>query len=104
MHHPPKPSPSCPSKTTLEIEVAGVKRAERVEMALRQQTTQREVFALVEPLLAKAMEGFNVTLLTYGQTGSGKTHTMFGSDWSNIVRRETQTEERREQATFLRSI
>ena len=49
------------------------------------------MFVLVEPLLAKAMEGFNVTLLTYGQTGSGKTHTMFGSDWSNIVRRETQS-------------
>lgn len=81
-----------------------MKRTERVELALKQQTTQREVFALVEPLLARAMEGFNVTLLTYGQTGSGKTHTMFGSDWSNIVRRETQGEERREQATFLRSI
>jgi hypothetical protein len=93
MHHPSESGLFCPSKTTLEIEVAGVKRAERVEMALKQETTQREVFAFVEPLLAKAMEGFNVTLLTYGQTGSGKTHTMFGSDWSNIVRRETLTEE-----------
>jgi hypothetical protein len=81
-----------------------VKRTERVELALPQQATQREVFALVEPLLGRAAEGFNVTLLTYGQTGSGKTHTMFGSDWSNIVRRETQGEQRREQATFLRSI
>lgn len=30
--------------------------------------------------------GYNVTIFTYGQTGSGKTHTMFGSDWNNIVK------------------
>lgn len=68
-------------------------------------TTQRQVFEIVEPLLCKVSEGFNISVLTYGQTGSGKTHTMFGSDWSNIVRRETTSEERKqEQTTFLRSI
>ncbi len=30
--------------------------------------------------------GYNVTIFTYGQTGSGKTHTMFGSDWNNIIK------------------
>jgi len=34
----------------------------------------------------KAMDGYNISVLTYGQTGSGKTYTMFGSDWSNIVK------------------
>lgn len=63
------------------------------------------MFEIVEPLLCKVSEGFNISVLTYGQTGSGKTHTMFGSDWSNIVRRETSSEERKqEQTTFLRSI
>ena len=36
MHHSSKSSLFYPSKTTLEIEVAGVKRAEKVEMALKQ--------------------------------------------------------------------
>ena len=31
------------------------------------------------PLLAQAMEGYNVTLFAYGQTGSGKTYTMSGA-------------------------
>ena len=75
-------------------------------MALGPDTTQRAVFDMIEPLLKRVGEGFNVTVMTYGQTGSGKTHTMFGSDWSNIVRRESGMENERKQAqtTFLRSI
>lgn len=88
-------------QTTLEIEVSGQKRVETVELALGQNTTQRQVFDIIEPLIGRCMEGFNVSVLTYGQTGSGKTYTMFGSDWSNIVRRGA---ERQEQATFFRSI
>ena len=34
---------------------------------------------LGQPILLKAMEGFNGTIFAYGQTGSGKTHTMLGS-------------------------
>ena len=33
----------------------------------------------VEPLLKKALEGYNVTLMAFGQTGSGKTHLMSGT-------------------------
>lgn len=51
------------------------------------------------------MDGFNISLLTYGQTGSGKTHTMFGSDWSNIIRSQTQyVDNKKQQITFLRSV
>ena len=84
------------------VEIGGNKRAEKVDLALGSESTQRELFEEVRPLVEKTMEGFNVSLLTYGQTGSGKTHTMFGSDWSNIIRRGGG--ERQEQATFLRSI
>ena len=33
-----------------------------------------------EPLLERAMEGYNVCLFAYGQTGSGKSFTMSGTD------------------------
>ena len=40
-----------------------------------------DVFAkLVEPLISKAVQGYNVCIFTYGQTSSGKTHTMKGSE------------------------
>jgi len=32
----------------------------------------------VEPLVQKALEGFNTTVFAYGVTGSGKTHTIYG--------------------------
>jgi hypothetical protein len=38
-------------------------------------------------MINKCGSGFNVTIFTYGQTGSGKTHTMFGSDWNNIIKK-----------------
>ena len=42
--------------------------------------SQEDVFnALAPPLLASAMDGYNVTVFAYGQTGSGKSHTMLGT-------------------------
>ena len=41
----------------------------------------------MEPIIERCGAGFNVTIFTYGQTGSGKTHTMFGSDWNNIIKK-----------------
>ena len=38
-------------------------------------------------MINKCGSGYNVTIFTYGQTGSGKTHTMFGSDWNNIIKK-----------------
>ncbi|XP_032237821.2 kinesin-II 85 kDa subunit isoform X2 [Nematostella vectensis] len=35
---------------------------------------------LAEPLLNKALDGFNATLFVYGQTGTGKTFSMVGSE------------------------
>ena len=40
------------------------------------------------PLLASAMEGYNVAMFAYGQTGSGKTYSMAGTpDAPGIVPR-----------------
>ncbi len=33
---------------------------------------------LVEPLVIKALDGFNATVVAYGQTSAGKTHTLHG--------------------------
>lgn len=39
--------------------------------------SQAEVYAaLVKPMVDKAVDGFDSTVLAYGQTGSGKTYTM----------------------------
>ncbi|KAJ1722463.1 hypothetical protein LPJ53_003103 [Coemansia erecta] len=38
--------------------------------------SQPAVYAAVAPLLARFVEGYNVTVLAYGQTSSGKTYTM----------------------------
>ncbi|KAF0684468.1 Aste57867_23564 [Aphanomyces stellatus] len=43
-------------------------------------TTQCEMFASVEPLMADVLQGCNATIFAYGQTGTGKTHTMLGMD------------------------
>lgn len=58
-------------------------------------------------MIAKCGLGYNVTIFTYGQTGSGKTHTMFGSDWNNIIKKhfdKSQIDKKQAQSTFLRSI
>lgn len=43
--------------------------------------SQAQLFEdLAEPLVDKALQGFNGTIFAYGQTGSGKTYTMSGQD------------------------
>lgn len=37
---------------------------------------------LGQPLLEKALEGYNATIFAYGQTGAGKSYTMTGSESS----------------------
>lgn len=40
-------------------------------------STQNQVYTdLAKPMVDKAINGFNFTLLAYGQTGTGKTYTM----------------------------
>ncbi|KAG9408014.1 hypothetical protein AC1031_021252 [Aphanomyces cochlioides] len=43
-------------------------------------STQSEIYAAVQPLVADVLEGFNATIFAYGQTGTGKTHTILGMD------------------------
>ncbi|KAJ2078558.1 hypothetical protein H4R24_004397 [Coemansia sp. RSA 988] len=67
-------------------------RTFNVDYAFGADSTQRAVYeASVAPLLARFVEGYNVTVLAYGQTSSGKTHTM-GTDGgeSGIVPRSLQ--------------
>ncbi|PIA18953.1 kinesin-domain-containing protein, partial [Coemansia reversa NRRL 1564] len=55
-------------------------RTFNVDYAFGADATQHGVYETsVAPLLARFVEGYNVTVLAYGQTSSGKTHTM-GTD------------------------
>ncbi|KAF4521807.1 hypothetical protein B566_EDAN012464 [Ephemera danica] len=48
--------------------------------------TNSDIFtSMVQPLIDKAVEGFNATILAYGQTSSGKTYTMMGTDSSKGI-------------------
>ena len=84
----------------------GGRREENVEKIFNPTCTQRSVFEDIRPLLSRSSDGYNVTIFTYGQTGSGKTYTMFGSDWSNIIKNAVidRSSNKSKQATFLRSI
>ena len=43
-------------------------------------STQLELYdAVVKPVVAEVLQGFNCTVFAYGQTGTGKTHTMEGN-------------------------
>jgi centromeric protein E len=45
------------------------------------ETTNQDLYeGTVQPLIHKAVEGFNGTVFAYGQTSSGKTYTMKGVD------------------------
>lgn len=65
------------------------------------ESTQLEVYDYLSPSIARAVEGYNVTIFSYGQTGSGKTHTMFGSDWDNMINGDYS---KKKQNTFYRDI
>ena len=41
-------------------------------------STQRDVYAHVQPVVRGALQGYNGVVFAYGQTGSGKTYTMQG--------------------------
>ena len=88
--------------------MSGGRRHETLEKIMDTSFTQRKVFDEVKPLISRCSDGYNVTVFTYGQTGSGKTYTMFGSDWSNIIKKaiidSSPSSNNSKQATFLRSI
>jgi hypothetical protein len=49
------------------------------DAVLDERAAQRDVYALVRPVVASVLAGVDATLLAYGQTGSGKTYTMFSA-------------------------
>ncbi|KAG7376797.1 Kinesin member [Phytophthora pseudosyringae] len=50
-------------------------------------STQAQVYAQIEPLIASFADGYNACIMAYGQTGSGKTHTMVGNDHGPLEHR-----------------
>lgn len=49
-----------------------------------QTASTKDVYeGVVSPIVKKAVNGFNGTVLCYGQTSSGKTHTLYGSERIN---------------------
>jgi len=50
------------------------------------ESSQEEVYEMVDPLVQSALEGFNATIFAYGSTGSGKTFTISGhSEQEGII-------------------
>jgi len=50
------------------------------DFAYGMSSSQEDIYKdLGQPIVNKALDGFNSTLFAYGQTGSGKTFTMMGS-------------------------
>lgn len=47
--------------------------------------TQEDVYAVVEPVVADVLTGYNGTILAFGQTSSGKTHTMEGAGMASVA-------------------
>lgn len=42
------------------------------------QTTQKQIYEAIRPMMDEVFQGYSCTIMTYGQTGSGKTYTMEG--------------------------
>ena len=54
------------------------------DSVLGPQSSQRDVYSILEGCTKSVLEGFNSTIFAYGQTGSGKTFSMYGPpDYSN---------------------
>lgn len=70
-------------ETSLEISTVDNGKKLRHDFSFDQvfhpQSSQRDVFELVSPLIQSAFDGYNVCIFAYGQTGSGKTFTMEGT-------------------------
>lgn len=52
------------------------------------ESTQQDIFSVIEPLVQDILNGYKCTIFAYGQTGSGKTYTMSGPDnsdaWNSV--------------------
>ncbi|KAJ2856524.1 hypothetical protein J3B02_001550, partial [Coemansia erecta] len=71
------------------VGASGGPRTFKYDYAFGPEASQSGVYeAAIAPLLARFVEGYNVTVLAYGQTSSGKTFTM-GTDAVDVVDSET---------------
>jgi hypothetical protein len=87
--HEEKGSPilRCVTPTTVELLCDDTTQQYSFDSILDASATQADVFraAEMDDLIAKLLQGYNVTTFAYGQTGSGKTYTMDGLDHTGLA-------------------
>lgn len=64
---------------TLEIRRPGNHSYMKFNNILPPESTQKDVFYLVEDSIRQFLKGINTTIFAYGQTGAGKTYSIIGN-------------------------
>ena len=78
---PPQGDPSsCITSSSTSLKVSSAKQdvSCSFDHVFGESSSQADVFARVQPLLAGVLKGINASILAYGQTNAGKSHTMLG--------------------------
>lgn len=69
-----------------EIKVSSHNKHYYFDQVFSPETSQVNIYnAVVRPLIAEVLQGFNCTVFAYGQTGTGKTYTMEGLKSSETI-------------------
>merc|ERR550519_3344502 len=67
--------------TVKEKQLSSLTKTFNYDRVFGPQSKQLDVYrAVVEPLIAQVLQGYNCTVFAYGQTGTGKTYTMEGGE------------------------
>ena len=80
------------------------------DRVFRDDDSQDAIFADIRPVIASAIDGYNVCIFAYGQTGSGKTFTMEGDSTSQGITFQAinelfaQSADRRDKLKVFRSM
>eukprot|EP00736_Rhodelphis_marinus_P000033 Rmarinus@m.9195 len=76
-----KPLVSFPDSQTVMLDspLLGMIHNFTFDRCFPMETTQEEIYSVVNDRIEDAINGYNVTIFAYGQTGTGKTHTMTGT-------------------------
>lgn len=72
---------SCVSEDEISITNPSTngKKVWQFNRVLGTESSQKDLFDQLSPLITSALDGFSVCVFAYGQTGSGKTHSMQGT-------------------------